>query len=1094
MSEMNTETGRRRYWRSLDELQQTPEFVQFLHREFPVAASEYPEGVSRRRWLQLMGASLAMAGAVGCRYPEEAIVPFVIRPEGRIPGESYERATNFELAGRAHHLLVSCVDGRPLKIEGNADHPGTNGGTDAYVQASILGLYDPDRSDSLKRVEGKKRRVADWKAFQDAIPAIMASAKQSGSGMAVLMPPTHSPSLVRMVARLKQLVPQATVCVHDSVSNGVAGQGLSLATGQTARPLYAIENAKIILTVESDILGTHPLFLRNAQGYGQRRDPVGGEMNRMYVVEGGYSSTGMSADSRLPLRPSQMAAFLSSLERRIDAMADEQPVAASPEEKPYDTLSEAERIERFLDVLARDLVGAKGESLVVVGDALGPEAVAAGYRLNDKLENFGKTLQFVEPVDSDLGETVSLDGLVGQIEKGEIDTLLILGGNPVFTAPADLQLAKQIAAVDTTIYLGEYDDETAVLCDWALPQAHPLESWGDCVGDNGFYGVCQPNILPLMDGRSAIEVLAMLAGDAESDGETIVRRTADQVAGGSLSNREWRKLLYAGYLDELRYPMVQLAYSGPTELLTEAEPQAVTEVDKDSVEVLFVPADGLYDGRFANSGWLQEMPQTLTKLTWDNAAIMGPATAAAIGVSHGVKVALTRGSQTLELPVFVIPGIALGVVTAVYGYGRTRAGAVGGHVDLGVEPVGVDVGPLRTTDAMLLAADVEARPRPRSEYPMATTQNHWAIDDLGREETEDRSYQLIREGTNELFKTLPTFAKYMGVHSPDTGSLWVEPINAIEQERPSLPQWGMSVDLGKCIGCNACVIACQSENNVPIVGKEQVLMGREMHWMRIDRYFQGDEDYVDVVQEPMMCQHCETAPCEQVCPVAATVHTDEGINAMAYNRCIGTRYCANNCPFKVRRFNYFNWNEDVGVGYGIDAYQGNIEKANRKLQQLVLNPEVTVRGRGVMEKCTYCVQRVEKAKIEARKDGGRPIRDGDVKTACQTACPTQAIQFGNILDDQSQVFADRANPRNYGMLDQLNIGPRTTYLARINNPHVRLMTERQLIELKELPKKAAHHSSHGSGDHEGDHHEDGDHATSDHSNESAEGANAAATH
>lgn len=1070
------DSGRRRYWRSLNELQGTPEFQQFLHREFPVAASEYPEGVSRRRWLQLMGASLAMGGAIGCRYPEETIAPFVIRPEGRIPGESYSRATNFELAGRSHHLLISCVDGRPLKIEGNADHPASNGGTDPYIQASILGLYDPDRSDSLKRREGEKRRTSDWDVFASASSAMMTLVKQNGGRLAILMPPTQSPSLARMVAKVRAAMPAATVCVYDSVYGSATGEAVSASVGQAARPLYALENAKIIFSLESDLLGNHPLFLRNSQGYAERRNPISGEMSRMYVVESSYSATGMSADSRLPLRPSQMPAFLASLERRVDALLGGESHDHGVEETPFDEIgNEAERLERFLDVLAHDLVDAKGESLVAVGDSLGAEVVSAGLRLNSKLENFGKTIRFIESVESAVGETASLGQLVEKIDAGQIDALVILGGNPVFTAPSDYQLSKRIARVENSIYIGEYDDETAVACTWALPQAHPLESWGDCVGDEGFYGVCQPQILPLLDGKSQIEVLAMLLGEDEKAGEMIVRRTADAVSEGSLSDRQWRQLLHDGYAEGLKYKTLELSYSGESDPLTDAEPLPLSEVDKDQIEVLFVPADGIYDGRFANNGWLQEMPQALTKLTWDNAAIMSPATATAIGVKHGVMVALTRGAVTLELPVFVVPGVARGVVSVVCGYGRTRAGMVGGHVELGVEPVGVDVAPLRTSDAMQLALDVQARPRARTEYPLATTQDHWAIDDLGREEVEDRSYQLIREGTSELFSILPAFAKLLGVHSPDTGSLWEEPINIIEETVPELPQWGMSIDLSKCIGCNACVIACQSENNVPIVGKEQVMMGREMHWMRIDRYFQGDEDNADVVQEPMMCQHCETAPCEQVCPVAATVHTDDGINAMAYNRCIGTRYCANNCPFKVRRFNYFNWNESVGVGYGIDAYQGNIESANRKLQQLVLNPEVTVRGRGVMEKCTYCVQRVEAGKIEARKDGGRPIRDGDVKTACQTACPTQAINFGNIQDTSSQVYADRKDPRNYAMLDQLNISPRTTYLARITNPHVRLMTAKQLLDLKVLPEKAAHHASHGAhGDeHHDDHHEEG---------------------
>lgn len=1076
MTEIKTQS-QQRYWRSLDELRQTPEFEQFLHREFPVAASEFPEGVSRRRWLQLMGASLAMAGTIGCRYPEETIAPFVIRPEGRVPGETYSRATNFELADRVYHLLVSCVDGRPLKIEGNADHPASRGGTDLFVQASILGLYDPDRASGVvQRIDGE-RQVADWAAFEARSRSIVAGQGRSSGRLAVLMPPTRSPSLVRMLEELRRAVPDVVLCVYDSVSGGVGRQAMQAALGQPVRPLLGLDKARVIFALESDLLGQHPSFVRNANRFAEGRNPRSEGMSRLYVAEGGFSATGMSSDSRLALRPSQMPAFLAALEARIDSVAAGGAADEWSEEDPaFDQLEPQEKLERFLDVLARDLHGARGESLVVVGEHLGPEAVAAGVRINSKLENIGQTLLFIESADAGLGETVELAELVSSIQDGEIGSLLVLGGNPVFTAPADVPLAKAIARVENSIYLGEYDDETAAVCGWSLPAAHPLESWGDCLGDEGHYGVCQPHILPLLGGRTALEVIAGMLGADERTGEAIVRRTADQVAGGSLSDREWRQLLHDGYREGLGVSPVEVAFSGSDEPIAEPSPVASNEIDRDNLDLLFVPADGLYDGRFANNGWLQEMPQRLTKLTWDNAAIMSPRTARVLGVRHGVKAAF--GDESLELPVYEIPGIAPGVVVIPCGYGRTRAGAVGGHVELGVEPVGFDVQSLRTTDAMQIATGVRGRPR-QTEYLLATTQDHWAIDPLGRDETEDRSYQLVREGSKSLYELLPDFAQYLGVHKPEgVGSLWKEPIDTIEEKRPELPQWGMSIDLNKCLGCNACVIACQSENNVPIVGKEQVAMGREMHWLRIDRYFQGDEDHADVVQEPMLCQHCETAPCESVCPVAATMHTDDGINAMAYNRCIGTRYCANNCPYKVRRFNYFNWNQDIGVGYGIDAYQDNIETANRKLKQLVLNPEVTVRGRGVMEKCTFCIQRVEAGKINAIKEGHREIRDGDIKTACQQACPSGAIQFGNIVDESSVVSKQHHDSRSYAMLDQLNTKPRNLYMARIRNTPLRLMTAMQLQELKRLPEVAAHH--HGGDAHGAESHGDDAHGASDH--------------
>ncbi|TVP99053.1 MAG: 4Fe-4S dicluster domain-containing protein [Planctomycetaceae bacterium] len=1072
-------TSRARYWRSLQELHQDDAFVEdFLHREFPVAASELPDGVSRRRWMQIMGASLSLAGAAGCRYPTEIIAPFVIRPEGRIPGESYGRSTNFELAGRVHNLTVTNVDGRPIKVEGNADHPGGRGGTDAYVQASILGLYDPDRArdDALPlrlREQRGKGVGADWEAFDTYARGLVRMAETDGGArFAVLMPPTQSPSLARMVGKLRERLPQATLCRFDGVHGDVMREATLAAIGKAGRQSLDLSGAKIVLTVEADILGNDPGFVRNAHGYAESRDPAGG-MSRLYVVEGGYTNTGAAADTRLALRPSQMTALLAEIERRLDAASDATADASSPAEVGFDELEPAVQLETFLEVLASDLTAAGDSAVVVVGESLGAQAVAAGIRINSKLGSLGKLQKFVPLADAELGDVVSLVDLATQLRGGKIESLLILGDNPAYAAPGDVAIGEALASVENSVYLGEYDDETAVLCRWSLPQAHPLESWGDCIADDGSYGVGQPQILPLLGGRSAIELIAIMLDEDEISGDAIVRRTVDELAGAALSERQWRKLLHDGFHEEIRLDHLEAAYVGTSDSLTDAAPVATLEVDQDRIDVLFVPADGLYDGRFANNGWLQELPQTLTKVTWDNVAIMSPRTARELKVKDSSIVALRRGDTSLELPVYEMPGCAPGVVTVAFGYGRVRAGMVGGFEGQGVDVVGTNLSPLRRADQMRFAGDIEARPRYR-DHTIASTQNHWAIDELGKGETQDRSFSLIREGTLPLLEKNPHFVEDKGPHVPKVGvegSPFREVMAVIRETRPHLPQWGMTIDLNKCIGCNACVVACQSENNVPIVGKEQVIRSREMHWIRVDRYFQGNEDQAGIVQQPMACQHCETAPCEQVCPVAATVHTDEGLNAMAYNRCIGTRYCANNCPYKVRRFNYFNYNSEVGVGYGIDAFPGNIENANRKLQAMVLNPEVTVRGRGVMEKCTFCVQRIEKGKIEARKNGEHQIRDGAIKTACQMACPSGAIEFGNLTDPEAAVTRLQADQRAYGVLTQLNTKPRTLYLAKIRNPHPRLMTSFQLRDLVDYAEPKHHgHDDHGHGDHgHGDH-------------------------
>ena len=1082
---------RPRFWRSMSELQQSEEFEAYLHREFPVAASEFPEGVSRRRWMQLMAASFAMAGvaASGCRYSEETIEPFVIRPEGRIPGETYVRATNFELADRVYNLLVTCFDGRPIKVEPNPDHP-LGGGTDVYAQASVLSLYDPDRArgktDFLLKQGDRRREDASWEQFDRFVSGLFKSVERNdrGAGFAILAPPTTSPSIVRLLKDVQQRLPKATLARHDSVGGDVMRNATAAVFGKPANQVLKLDEAKVIVALQADLLGQDRAQLSNMAGFAKHRDPQTGDMSRLYVVEGGYTSTGAAADCRLALRPSQMPAFLGELSRRVEQLKSGAPHEHGDDSQPFDKISAADRLERFLDVLAHDLADQGDAAVVVVGEHLGADAVAAGIRLNQQLGSFGKLQTFHEAADADL-EAATLAELVTQIDDGEISSLLILGGNPVATAPGDLDVATALAKVEHSVYLGEYDDETGVVCEWSVPLAHPLEAWGDCIDASGHFGVCQPNIMPLLGGRSACEVLATMLGEEDASGSTVVRRTAEEIAGKPLTEQEWRRLLHDGFADGLSVPREPLTPSGDLAEFSSEAPQATSEVDRDDFEVLFVAADGLYDGRFANNGWLQELPQSLTKLCWDNAAVISPNSAKALGIKHGDKIGLRRGDLRVDLPVFEMPGCAPGVVTVAIGYGRRRVGMIGGMPDEDVDVVGIDVSPLRTSDSLLVAYQIEARPK-FERYELSTTQDHWAIDELGRDEAARRSRSLVREGTLELWEKISKFAtgEPKEPHVPhvgpgDIGSPWKEPVHEIKEENkksnPLVPQWGMAIDLSKCTGCNACVVACQSENNVPIVGRDQVLNSREMHWLRIDRYFQGDEEHADIVQEPMACQHCETAPCEQVCPVAATVHTNEGINAMAYNRCIGTRYCANNCPFKVRRFNYFNYNKEIGVGYGIDAYPGSVEGANRKLQAMVLNPDVTVRGRGVMEKCTYCVQRVEQAKITARKDGGRMIRDGDVVTACQSACPANAIEFGNLADPESAVSKKHADDRSYGMLSQLNVKPRTEYLARIRNTPKRLMNSFQLDDLEKC--KAPHEHHHADGEHGGgeDHGADHDH-------------------
>ncbi len=766
-----------RYWRSLSELHQREDFQAYLDREFPVAASEFPDGVSRRKWMQLMGASLAMAGAAGCRYPVETIEPFVIRPEGRIPGESYSRATNIELADRVYSLLVTCVDGRPLKIEPNESHP-RGLGTDVYAQGCVLGLYDPDRARGdqgfLLRLDerGERRLEIGWEPFEAFAPNWVrtAASNNGGAGFAVLMPPTSSPSTLRMMGQLRDRLPKATICRYDGVSADVMREATRKVLGKPAKQVLELADAKVIVTLQADILGTSESMLGNAAGFVKHRnpDPHAPQMSRLYVVEGGYTGTGAMADSRLSLRPSQMKAFLSELGRRVDRLAAGDSHTHPDESKAYDEIPADARLERFLDVLSHDVHEAGDKAVVVVGEHLGADAVAAGILMNKKLGSFGTLQTFTAQLDNELGEVASIGQLVDKINGGEVDSLLILGGNPVFTSPADVDLETAIGKVEHSVYVGEYDDETGAICQWSVPLAHPLESWGDCVDDQGNYGVCQPHIKPLLGGRSVVEILALLLGESESGGDRIVWRTADKIAGESLSERQWRKLLHDGYSESLRIESEPLTPSGEYEALTADAPLAISEIDPETMrndfEVLFVPADGLYDGRFANNGWLQEMPQSLTKLCWDNAAVMSPATARSLEVRHGLRVSLkvnlADGEGSVELPVYEMPGCAPGVVTVAIGYGRLRAGMVGGMEGKDSAIVGVDVSPIRASNAMLTAYEVVARPRlsGTDEYELATTQDHWAIDVRGRDEAEQRSFSLVREGTLQLLEDVPSFA------------------------------------------------------------------------------------------------------------------------------------------------------------------------------------------------------------------------------------------------------------------------------------------------------------------------------------------------
>jgi MoCo/4Fe-4S cofactor protein with predicted Tat translocation signal len=996
------------YWRSLEQLEERPESRAFVEREFPEGASELPEGVTRRDMIMLLGASLSLAGLAGCRRPVEEIVPYVTAPEEIVPGVPRYYATTMPFRRSAYGLIVESHEGRPTKVEGNPSHPSTLGASSARVQASVLGLYDPDRSQSVT-LQGAQK---SWKDFATAWgPLSEAHAADGGASLAVLSESFASPTLARLASELRARYPKVQWATYDAVSDESRVAGLRSATGRDVDLMLRLDRASVILALDADPLLTDPEMIGHTRGFaaGRRAGASGGAMNRLYAVEGVYSLTGAMADHRLRLESRQIAAFLAMLAARLappEAGAASLAGAAVPGVDP-----------RWIDALAKDLLANRGTGLIVAGERQPAAVHAAVCALNTYLGNTGKTVSYYETKDAALPSASSLASLVSAMNAGAIKTLVVLGGNPVFDAPADLDFASAMAKVPQSIALGHTVDETSVKATWHVPRAHYLESWGDARAVGGTLSVVQPLILPLFGGRTAVEVLGLMAGGQDRPGYDIVKETWKPILGEAEFDKKWNRVLHDGFLagSELSEVVPDITAQPFAELA-----RAIAVRPREGLEVVFLDSPSLHDGRFANDGWLQELPDPLTKLTWDNPALVSPKTAESLGLANQDWVRLDYAGRSLELPVWLLPGMTDGVVALTLGYGRSRAGRIGSGV-------GFDAFTVRSSKAPGFDSGATLTKLART-YPLSATQQHGSME--GR--------PIVRESTLTALRSKPAAGAERaesshGGGSPEavrpeggevTGargvfekeshhfSLWKE--HAYDQGH----QWGMTIDLNACIGCNACMVACQSENNVPVVGKIQVAKGREMHWIRVDRYFSGEPSgSPEIVFQPVPCMQCEDAPCEQVCPVAATVHDGQGLNVMVYNRCIGTRYCSNNCPYKVRRFNFFNFT-----------------KHTPDILKLAMNPDVTVRARGVMEKCTYCTQRINRVKIDARL-AGRELRDGDVKTACQQACPASAIEFGDLRDQSSRVVKAKADPRNYALLDELNTRPRTTYLAKVRNPN-----------------------------------------------------------
>ena len=986
-------------WNGLDQAAAQPGFDRRVEQEFPAHAGEWVDPVSRRGFMKLMGASMAMAGLAGCtKQPDEPIYPYVKAPEDLILGKPNYFATAFPFSTGALPLLVKSDAYRPIKVDGNPEHPMSLGASDPLSQGSLLGLYDPDRSQhALYHLE-----TASFGNFQKALVHDLAN-MPGGQGLYILSATITSPTLAGQWKDAQKRYPQAKLIQYDPVNRDSARRASKAAFGDFYDAQYMLDKADVILSLDADFLSgiTHPGFVKLARDYANRRklmDPSI-EMNRLYAVESMPTTTGFKADHRLKMKASL-----------VEAVA----VAVSGGGIPAPNWTSEQQA--FIAAVAADLKANAGKCVVIPGEQQSANVHLAAIALNQSLGNVGKTVIYTETVQP--LPSIQLDdlkSLVADMNAGKVQWLLILDANPVYSSPVDLKFAEALGKVPKSAHLGSHVDETAQIATWHINSAHYLETWSDARAYDGTLSVIQPMIDPLYGGKSAHDVMQTLLDDpARSTYATVQANWQSQLSGKGDFESAWRKVLHDGFLADTAFPAKSLT-AGATARM----PQPTTPGD--AIEVVFRADPSIYDGRYSNIGWLQELPKPIVNNCWDNAVMMSGPTKMKLGLEEGDVIEITLNGNKVRGPVLSVPGHPDNAFTLHLGYGRENAGRVGSGM-------GFNAYLLRTSDAPLFTSGAQIK-KTGDTWEIAVTKSHYS-DDRGAsalagsaqsgnvsshslEGDEAITRGIVRSATLEEFRQEPNFAHEKGVF-PEDPSLNTTLFPNYSYNKNA---WGLAVDQNSCVGCNACVISCYAENNIPVVGKHNTKTGRDMQWIRIDTYFEGDLQSPRAHFQPMMCQHCENAPCEQVCPVAATVHSPEGLNLMVYNRCVGTRYCSNNCPYKVRRFNFLLFSD--------------YETESLKLMR---NPDVTVRSRGVMEKCTYCVQRIAAAKIEADKEN-REIRDGEIVTACQQACPTNAITFGNINDKNSRVSKIKAQSRNYGVIADLNTRPRTTYIAEVINPN-----------------------------------------------------------
>ena len=991
------------YWKSLKDISSEDDYNRFLKQ----SEHNVDNGLSRRNFLSLIAASVALAGLEGCKKPVQKIIPYVEAEIGTIPGIPKYYASTLPFKNNALGVVIENHDERPVKVEGNEKHPTTLGKSNSFAQASTLEMYDPDRARGVK-FEGNK---VDWNEYLKFAKSLNDG---NGKGLAVLMQESSSPTIKSIQEDFKKNLPNADWVVYESVNNENLYDGIELAFSKRLQPLYRLEKAQIIVSLGSDFLGVDDNNIYHTRKFAQNRNIVdeNSTMNRLYVAESSISSTGSSADHRLNIPQYEMENLLAELAYEL---------------KQLGLRIEAKKVKSsnnlWVKAAAKDLFDGRGESIIIGGSSLSKEfhqlIALINYNLKAPVDYYPLNM-------SQISSIKNFESLCNDMKNGKINNLIILGANPVYDSPADFDFAESLKKVKNSVHLTNIIDETSKLCSWNIAMNHYFECWGDAMTYDGHVSIVQPQIMPLFDSKSIIQVLSPIVHSKEQSAYDTVKNVwkSNIIKSGNFE-REWDKVLHDGLYKK---PILKKVNVRPPSKTSTAVLNNYS-LDNDKFEIVFCPSSSVYDGRYANNGWLQEIPKPITSLTWDNAALISMKVAKKLNIKNGQMLEISVGDNTINIPAFITPGQNQKSITLELGYGRKFNGRIGNEV-------GFNVYPLRSSESpsFILNGSIKVL---NETYPLASTQDHHGLeddkyaapgfDDLANKEAQSRIPELVKQSTLDYYKDNPDWVqKKVEQHKPDKKRSWADhSMYNPDWDYSKGPQWGMSIDLTSCTSCNACSIACQSENNIPVVGKQQVMNGREMHWIRIDNYFAGDPDNPEVSTQSVACVHCELAPCESVCPVAATTHSSDGVNQMTYNRCLGTRYCANNCPYKVRKFNFYNYTKDLP-----------------EVVQMAMNPDVSIRFRGVMEKCTYCYQRISSARITAENEG-REIKDGDFQVACQQSCPADAIKFGDINDPNSEVSKAKRRNRDYALLAHLGTAPRTTYLAKIRNQNPMLVSKSQ---------------------------------------------------